>query len=667
MVTAGLTFTQWLQDSTVAHDALTPTQEGVLQAAFHFLEQRGRDYYSVRLLSHVLLHAGTGLKVAQIARLLGISRSAASAQQGLSSKEVVQAAHHRCAGRPHGKLLPRFAGPIAHFLHDQPQATRWDLLDFIQRTWSVSVSRVALNHFLHKYGLHSASRTEALPTVAAPSPEPPATAPAEAPTDTTDTTDTATRLETVYVPPAAGVPVPVPPPAFFFAPTHYAGAFLLLPKVLTWLDLAEDCFTDDYGSLCRGLLTSAFAPIIGLQRLFHLDQMEDRGFAILTGGLRCPSRQLVGGWRRHLPWYEVDAFCRRTAPWEWIRGEKALVSFDEHSIPRWTHKYAIRKGYVTIRNKYMRCEKLYYGYHTELERYLCVQATPGNVELRDVAVPLTQRVLRAGQPQHLHALFDAGAGKADLNVRALLQLTTVHPNLTVTLRACRHWHRMQRWQQLPSGLFVAYEEPGAWVGAPPKEIRLAETTTVLRGETAEQAVRTILCHEIVPGPKPDRWHTLFTSGTSEPEEVLDDFRKRQHHEQAYRVGVHDEDLNAAPCGYDKESPDCQHPRFQRGPLQMIGWLIALVYNAVGDLGVQLRERYHRAHVETLRRTFLNRPGKLYVTPEAVIVYLDPFKGQQELIPVIDEVNEEQCRVPWLENRRLVISLTPGSNPLQGGP
>jgi hypothetical protein len=72
-------------------------------------------------------------------------------------------------------------------------------------------------------------------------------------------------------------------------------------------------------------------------------------------------------------------------------------------------------------------------------------------------------------------------------------------------------------------------------------------------------------------------------------------------------------------------------------------------------------------VQTLRRTFLNRPGELYVTPEALIVYLDPFRGQQDLIPLIDEVNAEHCRIPWLENRRLVLSLTPGSPVQPSGP
>jgi hypothetical protein len=56
--------------------------------------------------------------------------------------------------------------------------------------------------------------------------------------------------------------------------------------VLSWLDTARDCFTDDYGSLQRGFLTSVFALVVGLERVFHLDQMQDAGFALLTGDAR---------------------------------------------------------------------------------------------------------------------------------------------------------------------------------------------------------------------------------------------------------------------------------------------------------------------------------------------------------------------------------------------
>src|SRR5437588_11851443 len=173
-------FARWLEDAAVPEATLTDAQRAVLSAAFGFRQRCGRDYYSVRLLSHFLRHGQAGLKVAQVARLLGISRSAASAQQGLSSKEVVQAAHHRLAGRSHGKLLPRFAGPIAQSLHRHPEATRWDVLDFIRATWGVSVSRVALHRFLKKYGLDGAAVEACAKPPAAP-PEAAAVAPPPGP------------------------------------------------------------------------------------------------------------------------------------------------------------------------------------------------------------------------------------------------------------------------------------------------------------------------------------------------------------------------------------------------------------------------------------------------------------------------------------------------------
>ena len=155
-----------------------------------------------------------------------------------------------------------------------------------------------------------------------------------------------------------------------------------MPQALNWLGSAQECFADEFGSLQQGLLTSVFGLVVGLERIFHLDEMEDVGFALLCGGRACPTRQRVGAWRRHLPWYEVDAFCRRTCPWELLQGEDALVSFDEHTIPRWTRKFHIGKGYVTTRNKYMRCEKLFCSYSVDAQRFLAVRGTPGNCGAR---------------------------------------------------------------------------------------------------------------------------------------------------------------------------------------------------------------------------------------------------------------------------------------------
>lgn len=224
---------------------------------------------------------------------------------------------------------------------------------------------------------------------------------------------------------------------------------------------------------------------------------------------------------------------------------------------------------------------------------------------------------------------------------------------------------MELWKSLPAEAFTIYEEPGVCVRAPPKELRVAETQTVLKDESQEKAVRTIVCRQVIRGPKKDRWHPLYTSGKDEAGEVLDTFRLRQHHEQGFRVQVHDEFLNAAPCGYDKASPDRHHPRFHRGPPQLIGWLTALVYNACAAFAAGLSPACSGQFVRTLRRTFFNCPGDLYCTPKALIVYLDEFPEQDSLVQSIDQLNAAQHRVPWLDNRQLVLSLTP--HPARAGP
>jgi hypothetical protein len=171
--TTPATFCDWLAGAGVREDRLSVEQVGLLQAAHRFRLTAGTDYYSTRLLGHFLLHAGCSLKVAQIARLLGISRPTASRQQNLSSKQAILQAHHRLDGRPHGKLLPRYAGAIAHFLHGNPDSSRPELIAFVQRTFGVRVSRVALYKFMKKYGLDQipGPATPEAKAVTAPSPQ----------------------------------------------------------------------------------------------------------------------------------------------------------------------------------------------------------------------------------------------------------------------------------------------------------------------------------------------------------------------------------------------------------------------------------------------------------------------------------------------------------------
>jgi hypothetical protein len=163
MPTEGQTFEQWLEAAEVSAERLNDEQRALLHGAFRFLRQANGDYASARIVGYFLLRCDADLKVAQVARLVGISDRSAFRHRQLSSAEVVRQIQNRLSGRPYGKLLPRHAGSIAQFLFTHPKASRNDLLDFIETAWGFRVSKVALWEFLKKYGLDRDSLAEAPP------------------------------------------------------------------------------------------------------------------------------------------------------------------------------------------------------------------------------------------------------------------------------------------------------------------------------------------------------------------------------------------------------------------------------------------------------------------------------------------------------------------------
>ena len=201
MAKDGNSFDQWIDQAKMPLRLRSPNHLAVLQAVFAFLQQAGNDYASKRMVAHFLLHCQLDWKIAQVARLVGVTRPTASRQNQLSSRQVVREIQHRLSGRPYGKLLPRYAGPIAQFLVTQKNATRDDLLDFIGATWNVRVSLTTLHNFLKKYGLDRPSLDQATAN------EPPHVA-----------EDERALIEVLEQRPAPGMPVSRPPEEFFW--TH---------------------------------------------------------------------------------------------------------------------------------------------------------------------------------------------------------------------------------------------------------------------------------------------------------------------------------------------------------------------------------------------------------------------------------------------------------------
>jgi hypothetical protein len=224
-------YVAWLKQADIPVQRQTPQLDVLLEAVYRFRQQQGNDYYSTRLLSHFLLHCNCGLKVAQIARLVGIARPTASKQQGMSSKAAIRQAHHRMDGRSHGKLLPRYAGPIAAFLLSHPNASQTELIEFVAQTFGERVSRIALYKFLKKYGLNHVAGAVQPPVPANPAADivtdlPPGSS-ATLPPDSSTLPPPWSPVATALPPDSSSLPAPGSP-----APTPLAPTIAPPPAVL---------------------------------------------------------------------------------------------------------------------------------------------------------------------------------------------------------------------------------------------------------------------------------------------------------------------------------------------------------------------------------------------------------------------------------------------------
>jgi hypothetical protein len=405
------------------------------------------------------------------------------------------------------------------------------------------------------------------------------------------------------------------------------------------------------------VLSLFFRVVLGIERIFHFETLDDLGFALLSGGKRVMSRSRLGGLVRAVTTAGVKTFARATEHLGVLRGLKVALSLDEHVIARFTRKFRIPKGFHTIRNKKMRAEKLVYLYWPAMRRFLQLIVTPGNAKLADLAIACIRALRRRVHLGELRLILDAGAAATNDGLRRLDRFYKT----VLLIRAPRRPGYRAAWGRLPRESFLHYEEPGRYVGAKAKEIEIAETTTTITG--IAHPIRTIVVRERAMRGK-DRWHALFVlhDDTTSPLDLLHEYRTRQHHEQGHRIGVHDLWIDTSPSGYPKSGrPD--RPRFRQGPLTLPAWIAALAWGALCELSATLPAKFHFAHPRTLRRWVLMRDADLLLTTSHLVVVLEFEPRRAWLRPLLQRFNEAEVALPWLDGRHVVMGFAARSQPL----
>jgi hypothetical protein len=407
----------------------------------------------------------------------------------------------------------------------------------------------------------------------------------------------------------------------------------------------------------RLVLSLFFKALLGVQRIFHFDSLSDVGFALLTGGRRCLSRRTLGGLVRAVSTRAVGKFVRLTQPVV-STAQRLHVSIDEHVVARFTRKFLIPKGFHTIRNKKMRAEKLFFSFDTAARTLLDLVVTPGNGRLAPVASKMLGALRARCRNSPLRAILDAGAAQ---NHRELLEVADRNPNQVLLVRAPRRQAYLDRWKALPEERFAAYDEPGRYKGAPAKRIHVAETSTAIRAARGApvRQVRTLVVREEKRRGK-DRWHALFVfrDNATDALTLIQEYRARQHHEQAYRILLHDAFVDAVPSGYCKHSRNPDRPGFRKNAMTLYAWLAGLAVNALTAFSASLPESFKWAHPRTLRRWWFNFPADLYLSDRALFIVLHPRWFRPWWKHKVEQLNAKKLRIPWMNDRLVLYSLEP---------
>lgn len=431
-----------------------------------------------------------------------------------------------------------------------------------------------------------------------------------------------------------------------------------MPVAVRLYHTARSCL----GSLGRGkaarlVLSLFFKAALGIQRVFHFETLDDSGFAILTGGNKALGRNTLGSLVRAAPVRGVLRFVRETAP----RVKQAVahaVSLDEHTIARFTRKFSIRKGFHTIRNKKMKVEKLFFSFHLASRQLLSLIVTRGNAGLATITRKLLPSLRRRARGSQLRIILDAGAAN---NHDELLSLAD-SPRQVTLVRAPRRPSYRKLWARIPKASWQSMQEPGRYKNAPPKIIHVTETRMCVKGASKRSRdVRTIVVREEGRRGK-DRWHAIWVFGDDDTSayDLVKEFRTRQLHEQTYRVMLHDAYVDTAPSGYEKKSPKPERPGFKQNALTLYAWVAALATNALLDFTKLLPDRFCYAHPRTLRRWFFQIPADIFLGNGTLIVLLKPKRLTDTWQALVERANRRALRIPWMDNRRLILSLNAAS-------
>ena len=462
---------------------------------------------------------------------------------------------------------------------------------------------------------------------------------------------------------------------FSLGHTRWGGAFVLLALLVreAWLESAKFLtIASDYTVTPEQLLlTAIFAPICGISRAFHLDDVREVGFSLLTGR----PRSLTHGTFQHLIHAllprDVFRFYRAASRQqvERVDEENLRVSMDGHTVARFTKLVDLPKGIMGSSKRIEKVDNVVTAFALDLRSFFALRIRRGAKQLHRAVLPMTREILRKWKSKNgiLRIFLDRGAFHA-----LLFQALKAIPRVQFYIPTVRYSNYVEEWEELSENDFVeelfVFEQDKEKPEDEQTRYQLADTSRELTVWKNNKDIGTVTLREIVlfnPQGKTTakRWLAFLTNDEdTSAADVANEYGDHWGHEMAHRGGKHELCYDILPPSYDLEThrnEDGELVRESKLNIKncfLMSWLRCLTFNLMTLFGKALDGKYAKMRVGTLLRKFIHRPAQLFVLEGKLCVVFDPFRDQEVLRPLLNELNEERIAVPWLNGLVLQFAI-----------
>jgi len=392
----------------------------------------------------------------------------------------------------------------------------------------------------------------------------------------------------------------------------------------------------------------------GVKRISHLANISDIGFGLFTGVIRTLTPAAVLNLSLSVDKDKIHKFVKATGENPVDKDNEGVhtnISVDEHVIPEWTEDIKREKTRVPTRGRVMKAIKAIYSFNLDTQRFISLKVKGGKSTLSTV-LPEIISELKSKVTGKIRLFFDRGGYKGTL-FKDLIE----DEGLSFVTLAKGYSKSKEQWDKIPDSEFKPLEKlplvskkfnKGNWY--------YKDTETKIGN--CPYPIRSIVLKDKKAKDEKKKYRVIFTDDNkTHPVCLINQYSVHWRHENGYKVLKNDLYIDNMPKGYVIKKNTGNKTVVNRPERTLLlGWLKGLTFNLIKDFSNNLGDKYKNSTAGTIIRLFLRRPGYIRVESGNLIVSLLPFKHQDVLVPYIENINQQNIRIPWLGDLILHFEL-----------